>query len=549
MYAADAQLGGCLLSADLPKIVLDRRRYYHDAVSYYRQYPDVFCSEYLGINLNDYQRFLMRSFFRYSYSCWCLSRGTGKTWLSTLCLAVYCILYPGTKCGIISPAFRQGKLAISEKFHDELCEMSPALAAEVENYVCSTQKARIDFFNGSFIEAFPLGNDGAKIRGARLHIVLVDEAAYVPEELINKVVKPMLVVRRGYKVGKSNDDYESNKVLMTSTANYRFNHLYKIFKEHTAEMAKPGNTQYFAINMNYKVGLNAGLFDENIIEQQRATMTDEEFTMEYECRFPRLVEGAFIDYKLLMKCADLNHIETKGVGNFDYIMSIDVARSEGKDNTIIYVFKLHWFSQHVEADLVYIRSLNGMEFGKQAENVREVLRRFPGVVKIYMDTMTIGTALSDELAKDYFCAEDQKWYPPLIDMNDETAMNRIDTTHGVPIIYGLKPCAELNHRFGFAVKIFIEKNWLHMYPLKADENRDLLNDESKLLVESEAARMEIMNIETKGTTGGWMQFRTKSNRKDRWSAMGMGLYGIQLLADEKFNKEESQLIAPLVHRR
>lgn len=537
------------MSAEDSKAVRNKKRLYLESITYYRQYPDVFCEEYLGISLNIYQKVIIRAFFRFSFSNIVMSRGLGKSFMGVLCLAVYCLLYPGTKAGIIAPAFRQAKIDIQEKFHDELCNMSPALAAEVSDFVCSTQRAKVEFYCGSWIEGFPIGSDGARVRGARLHIVLIDEAAYVDKDIIDAVIKPMLICRRDYEVGKNMDEYEGNKVLMCSTASYRFNHLYELMVDYFKRMVEPDNTQYFAMDLDYRTGIRCQLFDEEIVKQQRAVMSDFQFQQEYLAEFPKLAEGAFIDFNLLQNCADLDHIETKGVANFQYIMSIDVARSEGQDNTIIYVFKLHWFSQHVEADLVYIKSLNGMEFGKQADNVRKILMKFPQITDIYMDTMTIGTALSDELAKDYFCIEDQKWYPPLIDRNDETAMKRIDATNGVPIIYGLKPCVELNHRFGFAVKVFVEKNWLHMYPMKVEEKRDLSSEESILLLESEDARKEILSIETKGTTGGWMQFKTTSKRKDRWSAMGMGLYGIQLLADEKFNKEESPLIAPLVHRR
>ena len=60
-----------------------------------------------------------------------------------------------------------------------------------------------------------------------------------------------------------------------------------------------------------------------------------------------------------------------------------------------------------------------------------------------------------------------------------------------------------------------------------------------LLMEAEATRMEIMNIETMGVTGGWLRFGTKSKRKDRWSAMGMGLYGARMIYDERTNAEDN----------
>lgn len=511
---------------------------YSEAVDYFRSHPDVFVEDVMEIKLNLYQKVLIRAFFKFSFNCWVLCRGTGKTWLGLLCLVVYCLLNPGTKAGIIAPAFRQGKLAIQEKYKDELCRMSPFLDQEESGFVCSTQKARIEWWNGSWIEAFPIGNDGSKIRGARLHVILIDETAYVPKFIIETVVKPMMIVKRGYQVGKSQDDYEGNKLLLTSTASYRFNHLYPLFVNYIHRMIEPGNTQYFAMTLPYTVGVACGLFDEEIVKQQRDVMSDMEFEMEYLGRFPRLIENAWIKYDDIQACSDLSHIETEGYSGFEYVMSIDVARVEGQDNTIIDVFKLHWFTDHCEADLVYTRSLNGKTFSEQAESVREVIRKFQGIIRIFQDTVTIGQGLSDELAKDYYCIETEKWYPPLIDMNDPAAMEKLPQTKGVPIISGIRATPEINHRMGYAIKTYTEKKWLHLYPLHVEETKDLTLEERTLLLESEATRMEVMNMETRGMTGGWIQFGTKSRRKDRWSALGMALYGILQIVEERANKEQ-----------
>lgn len=469
-----------------------------------------------------------------------LCRGLGKSFLGILCVITYCILNPNTKAGIIAPAFRQAKNVLEEKYKGEICQMSPFIQQEEEKYNCTNQRARVEFYNGSWIEAFPLGSDGAKIRGARLHLVFIDETAYVPKFIIDTVVKPMMIVKRGYKVGQKQDDYEGNKILMTSTANYRFNHLYSTFVDYFKRMIAPGNTQYFAMTLPYTVGIQAGLFDEEIVKQQREVMNDMEFQMEYLARFPRLVENAWIKYDDLQYCSDLDHIELDGINGFEYVMSIDVARQQGQDNTVIDVFKLHWFSDHIEADLVYTKSLNGESFETQAKWVRRTLIRFPQIIRIFQDTITIGQGLTDELAKDYYDEETDKWYPPLIDMNDEAAMAALEKTKGVPIIYGIKATPEINHKMGYAVKTFTEKGWLHMYPFRVDETRDLRLEEKQLLMETEATRMEIMNIETLGVSGGWLRFGTKSKRKDRWSAMGMGLYGIRMIYEERSSMEDNR---------
>lgn len=514
-----------------------KKEIYQQAIEYYRQFPDEFCEDVLEIKLNLYQCVMMRAAFRYNYSAFITCRGIGKTWLSVLILVVYCLLTPSVSAGIISPSFRQAKQALQGKYKDSLCQLSPFLEQEEKNYVCSIQQAYVEFYNGSRITAFPLGNDGSKIRGTRLNIVLIDEAAYVPREIYETVVKPMLIVKQGYKVGQK-DEAQGNKIILASSASYRFNWLYSVYVEWTKSMIS-GDNNYFTITLPYTVGIRCGLLDENIVEDAKRTMIEAEFEMEYLGRFPRLIDGSWIKYDDLMKCADLTKLECNGVSNFEYIMSIDVARMEGEDNTVIMVFKLRWAKDHVDADLVYIRALNGMSFSEQAANVREMLRKFPNVIRIFQDTMTIGQGLTDELAKDYYYEPEDKWYPPLIDMNDEIAMKNIDKTHAVPLIYGIKASPEINHRMGYAIKNYTEKGWLHMYPYSIEEERDLTLEEQLLIKQSEATRMEVMNIETKGVYAGWVQFITKSKRKDRWSALGMGLYGADLIKKEREEDDET----------
>ena len=137
-----------------------RNEIYLEALEYFRCHPDEFSEDVLGIALNLYQKIMIRAFFKFSFLVWVMCRGTGKTFLGVLCLVVYGLLCPNSKLGIIAPSFRQAKNAIQEKYKDELCTMSPFLVQEEKNYSCSIQKARVEFYNGSWIEAYPLGNDG-----------------------------------------------------------------------------------------------------------------------------------------------------------------------------------------------------------------------------------------------------------------------------------------------------------------------------------------------------------------------------------------------------
>lgn len=532
-----------------------RQGIYSQAISYFRKKPDVFIITVLGIKLNVYQRLMVRAFFKYDYCMFITSRGLGKTFIATLCLVTYGLLYPNQHMGVIAPSFRQAKLILQEKYKDELTRMSPFLAAEEKDFVCNNANAKVTWHNGSSITCFPVGvgsgqNAAAKIRGARLTACLVDECVYVPQDIIENVLIPMLIVQSGYSVDARGGMGIRNKLLMTSSAGYRFNHIYDRYCKWTQEMLKPDNTQYFTLTLPWRVGVAVGLFSEDFIMQQKATMSSEKFQMEYEGIFPKLIDGSWITYQDIMACSDLYHIETSGVDGFEYIMSLDVARVNGGDNSILNVFKLHWFKDHVECDLIYTVSMNGTKFEKQAKIVRETLKRFPQTIRIFMDTNGLGIGLADELAKDYYDEADDKWYPPLIDMNNEEQMHNI--VNGAAIIYGIKATAEINHNMGMAIKTFTQKHWLHMYNMSADETRtvDLTSSEEKLLLETEETRMEILNIKNKPINGSvYVKFYSTSERKDRWSAMCMGLYGAQIIFEERNKKSKEMEVMIMISKR
>lgn len=520
-----------------------RHEIYNQALDYYRQRPDEFCEDVCGIPITLYQKIMIRAFFKYNYILFVCCRGIGKTFISALCLVIYCLLYPNVKAGVISASFRQAKLVIQQKYKDELCNMSPFIAAEEKDFKCNNAVAVIEFYNGSKIEAFPVGvgsgvNAASKIRGARLNLALVDESAYVPEDIINNVLIPMLIVQPEFSVDGTVKTDRQNKLVMTSSASYRFNHLYQRYVDWTKKMCEPDNTDYFTMSLPWQVGVACGLFKEDFIMQQKAQMPKEKFEQEYEGIFSKLVDGSWVSYTDLQQCSDLYKIETSGLKDYEYIMSLDVARVEGGDNTILNVYKLHWFKDHVECDFVYTVSMNGKTFEYQNKQVRKVLKKFPNTFRIFMDVMGVGKGLADEMAKPFYDEEDDKWMPPIIDMNNEEQVSSIPD--GVQLVYGIKASAEVNHNMGMAVKTFTQKRWLHMYNMAADEQRkiDLSSDEERLLLETEETKMEILNIQNKPISNSvYIKFFSKSKRKDRWSAMCLGLYGAQLLAKERLRKD------------
>lgn len=522
------------------------------SIIFFRKYPEIFIEEMLEIKLNIYQKALVRAFFDGKYSLWVLSRGLGKSWLGVLCLITYCMLYRGTLAGILAPSFRQSKMVVEDKVVKDIMDRSPFLRSEIKRVILSQAEAKIEFYNGSRILAVPTG-DGNKIRGYRFHVIMADEYAQIPKEIIDVVINPMMNVKRGYEVGKI--DYEDsigNRLLVASSAYYQHNHLFDLTKQYISEVSSQNN-KYFVAIMDYTVGVTVGLFDEDHIEKEKKRLSPIDFDMEYGCKFPNLSDNGWISPDDLQKCSVLKNFQLKGTKDYEYVIGLDVARVEGNDNTIAHVIKLVPRKGDMEKHLVYTKSMNGLKFEEQAKEIRNLLKRYPTTIKIFMDTNGLGVGLSDELGKPYWDFEEQKEYPPLIDVNDEQAMK--DIKNGVPIIYGFKPTPEINHKAGMAVKTATQKGLLKLYSLDAGDvegkfsDSPLNSDEEMQILEAEATRREVMAIVAE-PNGTYLKFRpvSKKYRKDRWSALGFGLYGIEIIVQEREKNDDCLMLGVVSNR-
>ncbi len=65
--------------------------------AYYRDNPQRYVSEVLGITLKIFQKILLWCMMHYNFTMYLAARGQGKTYLTALFCCVRCILFPGTK--------------------------------------------------------------------------------------------------------------------------------------------------------------------------------------------------------------------------------------------------------------------------------------------------------------------------------------------------------------------------------------------------------------------------------------------------------------------
>ena len=133
--------------------------------------PVEFCVQSLGFQPTSYQEKLLHDQSQFIVARWC--RQSGKTHCVAVLLLWLCLRNPGFSVLVLAPSIRQSKIII-RKITGFLSKL-PKYAA------LRPYKTKIEFYNGSRIQAFP--NSPETIRGEPgVGFVYFDEFSYIRED-------------------------------------------------------------------------------------------------------------------------------------------------------------------------------------------------------------------------------------------------------------------------------------------------------------------------------------------------------------------------------
>lgn len=499
---------------------------------------------------------------------------------NTFMLAVYAVLRamltPGSKVVIVASSFRQSKLVF--EYIEQLYGFSPILRACCPRGIEKPSDSRKLMVGTSSILALPLGN-GEKIRGIRATHILTDEFASIPPEIFQVVVRGFAAVsadpieaaskthqeekaiKEGVMEAADRTRTQGNQIVYSGTANFQFNHFYKLYMIHKRiieskfvgnadeindtfqlgedEAAFDGDLDYrdYAIIQIPYQGLPKSFMDEKQIAQARATMPKSLFQMEYECTFPTDSDGFFRRSMINAATPGMAgysskapfSVEVRGQPGYQYVMGIDPARKT--DNFAISILKLMKDGTYRN---VFCDSMNGKRFPEATRRVRELLKRF-NVVRIAMDAGGGGLTVEDLLSEETML---QPGEAPIWKIDDdETA--RFEGLHILDMVnfnptwlseanYGL--AADIEHRrvtFPYRTSSVQssedhEKAW--------DEIDQQINEMCMIVVT--ATKTGIQHFDVPELPGSQQSTLKHSQRKDRYSAMLLSSYAARSYMQE-----------------
>lgn len=190
-----------------------------------------------------------------------------------------------------------------ELFNQIKTEVRQSPARESEWGIVNSTRTEMHFDNGARIVCLPVGRDGSNIRGYGADLIIVDEAAFIKDEIFQQVLSPMLAVGDGTFV-------------LLSTPFGKKGFLYERYND----------PDWYKVQVPTSAN---PLIDDKFIEEQRQTQTRTQFRQELLGQFVESADSYFTRDEL-MACAKSDPVDRTGDLAF---LGVDLA-SQGADESV-----------------------------------------------------------------------------------------------------------------------------------------------------------------------------------------------------------------------
>jgi hypothetical protein len=221
---------------------------------------------------------------------------------------------------------------------------------------------KLTLINGSTILCIPTGESGYGIRGHTVDLLIVDEAAFINQEVYNAIT-PMLAVTQG-------------TLWLLSTPQGRGGFFYQAFKR----------KDFQTFHVSY---LECPRRDEEFIKFCRETMTKAVFEQEIMGEFVDELHRFFSDMLISRTCV-LSRPERLSKTH-PYFCGVDVARM-GTDESVFSVLEREGNMLRQVENVITTKTLTT----QTTENILELDRRY-NFRQIYIDDGGLGVAVFDNL--------------------------------------------------------------------------------------------------------------------------------------------------------
>lgn len=532
--------------------------------SFYRKNPQRFVKEFLNINLKLFQKILIYMMMVSTNFLYIASRGSGKTWLTSLYCVVRCILYPGTKICVASGVKSQAIEVISKIETDFLKNYSwgsQNLKNEIDFISTSANNPRVDFKNGSWISVVT-SNDNA--RHNRANIVVIDEFRMVDKDTINTVLRKFLTTERqpGYL---NNPKYEHlterNSEIYMSSAYYKAHWAYEKTRTYFANMLDD-KRKYFCCGLPYQLAIKEGLLNRSQVEDE---MSEDDFDpisfmMEMGAEWYGESDGAFFQYEDISKCRKIktpyyhpDFYEKRGINVPDLvagerrIMSVDVAlmasRKHKNDAAALEInVALPSGGNSYTSNIVYIETFEGLTTDELGITIMRYFNHYK-CTDLVLDAQGNGLGVYDFIIKEQYDAITGITYDAMMSCNDDNMASRCKVKNAKKCVWTIKASPDFNSNAATALRAGFKNGNINLLASEFDVEDSLKKTKgySKMSVQEQTMLKvpfvqtsllinEMINLDHE-IVNNKVKLKEKSGmRKDRFSSLEYNYYVTQLLS-------------------
>ena len=367
-----------------------------------------FTSEmFLGVKLFPFQAMAIKGMMVSDYSMFVFSRGMSKTFSTAIYVLLECLLNPKANIGVIAGSFRQSK-QIFQKMEDILSKPEASLLKECGFKITKGTDQWTLTLGSSRAIALPLAN-GERLRGFRFNRIVLDEFLTIPEKIFNEVIIPFLgvvenpiereelhnleskLIDKGEMKKEDRYIWPNNKLIILSSPSFKFEYMYKLYKKYeelikgletTKEEDSEDNFEDAAYRLIMQLSYDCAptrLYDQNLLKQAKATMSEMQFKREFGAQFIDESDGYFRLSKMAactIPDGEMPAVEIVGNPSDEYILSFDPnwAGNTNADHFAMHVFKVDRDAQKV--CLVHSYAIAGVSLKQHMQYFLYLIQHF-----------------------------------------------------------------------------------------------------------------------------------------------------------------------------
>jgi ribonucleoside-diphosphate reductase alpha chain len=432
---------------------------------------------------------------------------------------------------------KENAVKILEEKHREIIKYYPIIRDEIEKASFAKDSAEILFRSGSRIDI--LANQQSS-KGSRRHRINIEESALLNNELYVDVLEPITNVPRRLLGNGEIDPYELNgSSNFLTTSGFRGSDEFSRSLQMLDDMTNLKGKMVIGASWELAVHFGRGETRSQLLAK-KDTLSPTFFAMNYESKWVGATDGALVPINKVLDLRTLPNSEIMSDGKSEYVLAMDVARSESSNNNqssiAVYKLKRAKDGRILKAMLVNIINLpNGLNFTAQTVALKKTKLKYGNVRMVVVDGNGLGAAVVDECLKD------------TIDPNTGDSLGCWATVNtdkepevlgAEEILFDLK-AQGINSEIIVNFIDFVESKKLQLLEKRTDNNydindRDYMEKEVVPYVQTDMLVEEIANLKLKQMGSGkyTVERVTKRIDKDRFSAVAYGAYVIKNLLDE-----------------